>query len=62
MVGIKVGVNDGWGPVQIGTPESSECGAGKSCVRLEVDEIEDPNGEMCKFNFNYFSNVFTCLE
>ena len=47
MVGIKVGVNDGWGPVQIGTPESSECGAGKSCVRLEVDEIEDPNGELC---------------
>jgi len=47
MYGIKVGETDGWGDppkgkVKVGEP------CDYSCLRLEIDEIKDPNGEMIK--------------
>ena len=45
--GIKTNGKDGWGPDKVGVPSSRSCNAGQACLRLEVDEIEDPNGEIC---------------
>jgi len=47
MYGIKVGETDGWGDppkgkVKVGEP------CDYSCLRLEIDEIRDPNGVMLK--------------
>ena len=45
--GIKIDEKDGWGPDKVGVPASRSCNVCKACLRLEVDEIGDPNGEMC---------------
>ena len=59
MYGIKVGETDGWGDppkgkVKVGDP------CDYSCLRLEIDEIRDPNGVMRQFNFflYYLNNFF----
>jgi len=58
MYGIKVGETDGWGDppkgkVKVGEP------CDYSCLRLEIDEIKDPNEEMLK-NVVVFSCEPSC--
>ena len=52
MYGVKAGEKEGWGDEPKGVPIEIPCdGATRSCVRLEVDEIGDPNGERSNLNF-----------
>jgi len=62
MFGVKYGETEGWGDDPKGVPIEIPCdGATRSCLRLEVDEIGDPNGERIK-NFVAMSCVEMCTE
>ena len=51
MYGIKAGEKEGWGEPLV-EPSTMNCiGDTRSCLRIEVDEIGDPNGERSKLNF-----------
>ena len=60
MFGMKIEDKEGWGEPLRGVPSMIFCkGDTRSCLRVEVDEIGDPNGGRSKLNFfNYPFKVF----
>jgi len=61
MYGIKTGEKEGWGEPLV-EPSTMNCiGDTRSCLRIEVDEIGDPNGERIK-NFVAMSCVEECTS